>query len=488
MAAIQKKHPNGLYPLICTEVWERFGFYMLQTVIVLYMSNRFGFVDSYAYYLYGAFSSMLYLTPVIGGYIADRFIGFRQSIMIGAFFLMLGYAVMLHPNKTFLFLGLSLVIIGNGFFKPNVSSIVGGLYSQEDPRKDSGFTLFYMGINIGAMIPPLIAGFLVSHYGYRSNFFVASLGMLAAIVIFSSFKKTLGRVGEVPSISPIYRSPKTKKIVYSLVALGILVGLILLHLVFHFPEVTAFVLIGVSLVVLTAVLFFISKELPEQRKRMYASLLLILVSIGFWAVYSQTYTSMMLFAERNMEKHFLGIRIQPEFIQFFNSFYIILLSPFLSRLWLRLTVREKNPSIPIKFASGILFMSAGFYFLSFGIRMFHTPDGMTSIWWLVGSYFLQTVGELLISPIGLAMITRLTPPHLVGMMMGVWFLTVSAAFAIGGAIANFSDVPKAIYGISSLEIYANAFSIYGSIALVLGLISIAMIPCLNHLIQDNQSR
>lgn len=481
MQGVSRKQPKGLYLLFFTELWERFGFYMVQTILVLYLSKGLSYSDSSAYLLYGAFSSMLYLTPVIGGYLADRFIGFRQSIILGAVLFMIGYALMAVPNQKALFFGLSIVIIGNGFFKPNVSSIVGDLYEVHDARRDGGFTLFYMGINIGALLPPLFAGALVAAYTWGSGFLVAAVGMIVSLITFLSGQKNIRHIGDVPSFSPIHKSRAFKGMFYFLLAVGIVVAIGVLHLLLYHPKEADLILVLASLGIVGAVLFFLFKELPEQRRKMIACLILILISVGFWAIYNQTFTSMMLFADRNMSKEFLGFQIDAEFTLFFNSFFIILLSPILSWLWIRLDEKKKNPSTPLKFSIGVLCMAVGFLVLSFGISHYNA-NGLASPWWLVISYFIQTVGELLLSPIGLAMVTRLSPRHLVGMMMGVWFLTQSAAFAIGGGLATLSDVPKQITGAASLSIYSHAFLIYGLISLGLAVISFALVPYLRKMI------
>lgn len=481
MSHIRRSQPKGLYLLFFTELWERFGFYMVQTILILYMTKGLSYKDSSAYLLYGAFSSMLYLTPVLGGYIADRFIGFRRSILLGAFLFIIGYALMSIPNKSALFLGLSVVILGNGFFKPNVSSLVGELYAAGDPRRDGGFTLFYMGINVGSLIPPLFAGVLVAAYSYGAGFLVAAVGMIISIITFLAGRGRLGAAGDIPSISPLHRSKAFKSAFYFILFIGIVVAAAILHLLLFHPKETNGILILSSIGIIAAILFYLFKELPEQRKKMVACLILIVISIGFWAVYNQTFTSLMLFADRNMSKELLGFTINAEFTQFFNPFFIIVLSPILSKLWVRLDEKKLNPSTPMKFSLGILFMAIGFLVLGTGVTIFQS-NGIASPWWLILSYFFQTIGELLISPIGLAMVTRLSPPHLVGMMMGVWFLTQSAAFAIGGGLATLSDVPKEVLPASSLEIYAHAFFIYGGLSLTLALISFMLIPFLNRLI------
>lgn len=475
------QQPKGLYLLFFTELWERFGFYMVQTILVLYMSKGLSYTDSQAYLLYGAFSSMLYLTPVLGGFIADRFIGFRQSIMLGAVLFVIGYAVMSIPNERALFFGLSIVILGNGFFKPNVSSIVGDLYTADDPRRDGGFTLFYMGINIGSLLPPIFAGALVAAYTYGSGFLVAAMGMIISMITFLAGKGRLGDAGAMPSGSPVHRSKSFKVGFYFALCVGILVMIGLLHIFLLHPKEANLILILASIGIIGAVLFYLFKELPEERRKMIACLILIVISVGFWAVYNQTFTSLMLFADRNMSKELLGFTIDPEFTQFFNPFFIVVLSPILGWLWVRLDKKGMNPSTPIKFSLGIFFMAIGFFVLGLGVMAFHS-NGDASPWWIICSYFLQTIGELLISPIGLAMVTRLSPRHLVGMMMGVWFLTLAAAFAIGGGLATLSDVPKEVTGEASLEIYAHAFLIYGAISFSLAILGFILVPFLNKLI------
>lgn len=476
----QKGQPRGLYLLFFTELWERFGFYTLQTIIVLYMIKALNLTDDHAYLLYGAFSSMLYLTPVLGGYLADRYLGFQKAVMFGGGLLILGYLLLAIPLKGLFFLGLGVIIVANGLFKPNVSSLVGALYQTTDPRREGGFTLFYMGINLGSLFPPLIAGWLVSHYGWHSGFLLAAFGMTLGWGIFIFGKSRLRACGSVPATS-LLRDRGESLSFYSLFFLGIIGCVALMWLLLHFPA-EADLLLGVSsLIVLLVVLLALFKEKPAQRNKMVACLVLILISVGFWALYNQTFTSLILYADRSTSKEWLGLTIDAEFTQFFNPFFIILLSPLFSRLWGILTVKKKNPSIPMKFSLGIFSMGLGFFFLGLGGKYF-SDQGEVSAWVLAGSYFLQTVGELLLSPIGLSMITTLSPKHLVGMMMGVWFLTQSAAFAIGGGLATLCSIPKEATPQQTLAIYDKAFLIYGGISLVLAFFSLGLVPYLKRLI------
>lgn len=479
---VQEKQPRGLYLLFFTELWERFGFYTLQTIIILYMTKALMMSDTKAYLLYGTFSSLLYLTPVIGGYLADRYLGFQRAIIIGGILLILGYLLTAFPSNHVFFLGLSVIIIANGLFKPNVSSILGDLYRSADPRREGGFTLFYMGINIGSLIPPLITGVLVASYGWHSGFLLAAVGMAIGLVTFLGGKSRLRAIGSLPPMSPLHDRKNALKF-YSLFILGVIVSVGLMLFLFRFPAETDIILAIASLAILLVVIYFLLKEKPVQRNKMIACLILILISVGFWAIYNQTFTSLMLYADRNMNKDFLGFTIDAEFTQFFNPFFIILFSPLLSRLWIVLSKKKNNPSTPSKFSLGVLFMALGFFFLGFG-GMYFGQNGETSSYFLVGSYLLQTIGELLLSPIGLAMITTLSPKHLVGMMMGVWFLTQSAAFAIGGGLATLSSVPPKAAPHTALAIYDKAFFIYGGLSLALAIISFALVPYLKRLIHS----
>lgn len=475
-----EKQPRGLYLLFLTELWERFGFYTLQTILILYMTKALLMTDDKAYLLYGTFSSMLYLTPVLGGYLADRYLGSQRAIIIGGILLVIGYSLTALPTSFWFFVGLSVIIIANGLFKPNVSAIVGDLYRPGDPRRDGGFTLFYMGINIGSLIPPLITGFLVSKYGWHSGFLLAALGMAIGLVTFIFGKSRLRSYGSLPTMSPLH-DRRERLTFYPLFYGGMIVCMGALLFLFRFPAETDLILAIASLAILIVVIYYLLQEKPVQRNKMIACLILILISVGFWAVYNQTFTSLMLYADRNMNKEFLGITIDAEFTQFFNPFFIVMLSPVLSQLWIFLHKKKHNPSTPTKFSFGVLFMALGFFFLGFG-GVYFGQSGETSSYWLMGSYFLQTIGELLLSPIGLSMITTLSPKHLVGMMMGVWFLTQAAAFAIGGGLATLSSIPKNVSAAVALGIYDKAFFVYGAISLLLAIVSFILTPYLKRLI------
>lgn len=483
--SLSYKQPRGLYLLFFTELWERFGFYTIQTILILYLTKSLLYTDVNANFLYSAFSALLYITPVIGGYLADHYFGFQRAIIIGGTLLLVGYICTALPGTYSFFIGLSILACANGLFKPSVSSIVGDLYEPGDPRRDGGFTLFYMGINLGSLIPPLLTGALVAYVGWHAGFGLAAVGMAIGLTTFVAGKKVLQHRGQIPAGSPLLTGGAPRLIFYTFFWVGLIAAVGLCLIALHFSQVTNYLTIIAAVLIMCAVFFLGAKESKAARKKIIAAIMLIIISIIFWAFYNQTFTSLTLFADRNMVQHLWKIPLNAEAMQFFNPFFIVLLSPILSVLWIYLDRNKINPSYPSKFAFGVLFVSLGFLLLAFGVKYF-THQGLTSPWWLIWSYFLQTIGELLLSPIGLSMITVLVPKRLVGMMMGVWFFAQAAAFAIGGHFANLAAVPDQARGLASLPIYGHAFNILGWLSLAFAILCFILIPFLKRLISDSR--
>ena len=474
--------PKGLFTLCFTELWERFGYYLLTTILVLFLTQSAHLSEHDANLLYGAFAALLYVTPVIGGWLADKFLGFRQAVLIGAGALFIGYVLMIFSDMHLFILGLSFLIIGNGFLKPSVSSIVGDLYGQGEAKREGGFTLFYMGINIGSIIPPLIAGSVVLHWGWHYGFALAAAGMVICVLTFTLSSRVIWRVGNIPQGSPLKRGISAATWFNLKLYIGTLVCVGLIYVGVEHAQATTWVVIVAAIVFTLYVLRDLFKEDVAHRYAMIAALVLIVLSVGFWALYNQTFTSLMLFANRNMDKQLFYWHITPEFTQFYNGFFIIILSPFFNYLWMSLNKYKLNPSFPMKFALGILFMSLGFLLLTWGTAARFSEQGIISGWWLIGSYFLQTIGELCLSPIGLAMITMLAPKHLVGTMMGVWFFASAGAYAITGMLANWAVVPVHETLSHALAIYHHAFGLWTAMSFVLTIISFICYPFLKRMI------
>ncbi|MBS0350326.1 MAG: peptide MFS transporter [Proteobacteria bacterium] len=474
------QQPKGLYLLCGTELWERFGFYTVQAILILYLTKSLGYTDNKANLIYAVYSSLLYITPMIGGYIADRFLGFQRAILIGGILSVLGYLITAVTGEHLFFIGLSILICANGLFKPNVSAIVGDLYQADDARRDGGFTLFYMGINIGALVPPVIAGVMVKWYGWHTGFLLAAIGMIIGFITFLIGKRRLTLAGKIPQNSPVAQLGVKRWRFEGMFYLGFAVLSGLTFYAFQFPQQITYLVEAAAVAIALVVIYLMFKESTYDRKRILASLILTAISVGFWALYNQTFTSLTLFADRNMQQRFLGIPVNAEAMQFFNPLYIILLSPLLSRFWMSLGRRGLNPSIPLKFTLGVLFLGLGFLILPLGIHFFPN-QGNVAASWLVLSYLFQTIGELLLSPVGLSMITMLVPKRLVGMMMGVWFFAQAASFALGGSLANLADIPDNLTKLQSLAVYNHAFLLFGLLSVGLVIVSFGLIPFLKKL-------
>jgi POT family proton-dependent oligopeptide transporter len=473
--------PRGLFLLFFSELWERFGNMTILSLLVLYLTHHFNYSDTYAYLLSGAFGAFIYITPVPGGTIAGGYIGYQRAIMLGAIILALGYFTIATSSNVAFFAGLSLLVLGTGFFKPNVSSIVGDLYEANDPRRDSGFTLFYMGINIGSLLPPLFIGKLVATYGYAPGFMIAGAGMLISLSIFVFGRKRLAGCGGIPRDSVLNRSASERRRFKILFILGLIVTAAITYGALHIPQFSSRILILAGIIIAAYVLWITAHLRGNERKGILVCLILTLISVGFWSIYMQIFTSLLLFADRNMSTQFLGMTINANFTTGFNPFFIILLSPLLSVFWPWLNKQKFSPSYPMKFALGTLFVGLGHLCIATAIHYF-SPNGLTSPWWLVLSYFMQTVGELLLSPIGLAMITVLTPKKYVGMMMGVWFLALAAAFAVGGELATIASVPRGSDLLTSQHIYMNAFYKFGALGIGLAVVALLLVPALKKMV------
>ena len=363
-----KQHPRGLYLLCFTELWERFGLYTVQAFLILYMTQALHMNDAQANLQYALFATLLYIAPVAGGYLADRYLGFQRAINWGGLLLIVAYLLCATSNSTVFFVGLSLLICAGGLFKPNVSAIVGELYPTHDARKDGAFTLFYMGINIGALFPPLIAGTLVIQYGWHSGFLLAAVGMLLGQLIFMLGKKHLGDAGRYPKKAD--HSAPLKFSFYCLFSLGLAFSIALCYLLLQYPSIINIAMGIATIGILFSVLVTLLKRTSEERKSMLACLILTAISVGFWSLYNQTFTSLTLFADRNMQHHLFGFAFDAEASQFFNPLFIITISPFLSRLWINLDTRKLNPSAQSKFFLGTLFYGTRYFAIGLCISFF----------------------------------------------------------------------------------------------------------------------
>ena len=436
-------HPRGLATLFFTEMWERFSYYGMRALLILFMvapvaKGGLGFGVAKAGAIYGLYTAMVYLLALPGGWVADRITGQRKAVLYGGILIVLGEFCLVAPSLTTFYLGLVLLMMGTGLLKPNVSVIVGQLYARADGRRDSGFSIFYMGINIGALVSPLACGWVAEKISWRLGFGVAGIGMIAGLIQYLLGAKHLGSAGlhPAPSASPAEdRRQKRNGAISAVAALaifavvGILGGTGAIDIT---PELISNAL-GVILVVLAIVVFswlLLGKGWsPEERKRSGAILVLFLASAVFWSAFEQAGSSLSLFAERSTNRHIGAFEFPASWFQSVQPILVIALAPVFAWLWLALGKRE--PSSPTKFTLGLLMVGLGFALLV-------PVAGIAGVspWWLTGTYFIHTLGEMCLSPVGLSSMTKLAPARLGGFVMGMWFFSTAIGNFMAGRMAS----------------------------------------------------
>ncbi|HET9527983.1 MAG TPA: peptide MFS transporter [Pyrinomonadaceae bacterium] len=406
-------HPKGLGPLFFTELWERFSYYGMRAILILYMTSTvaqggLGFDVKQASSIYGTYTMAVYLTALPGGLVADYLTGARLAVFIGGIIIALGHFSMVFHSLTFFYAGMALIAIGTGLLKPNISAMVGALYKEDDPRRDSGFSIFYMGINVGALLAPLAIGFLAKtdtfkrflswmgmdptmswHWGFGA----AGVGMIFGLLVYVWNREKLAHVGNKVKTRSRRKSEQTKA-----------------------ADDTA------------------QPALTKgDWKRIAAIFIFFIFTILFWGAYEQKGASLNLFADRLTNTEIFGWKFPAPYLQSLTPAFVIMLTPVFSILWVRL--KDRQPSSPVKFTLGMLFIGVA-YLLMIPAAML-TAQGRVSFWWLVGLYFLEVCGEMCLSPVGLSTVTKLSPPKLVGIMMGVWFLASSFGSKLAGYLSGF---------------------------------------------------
>ena len=445
-------HPKPLRPLFFTEMWERFSYYSIRPLLVLFMvatvgSGGFGFDEATASAIYGIFAGSLYLAAVPGGWLADNWLGQERALWWGSIIIALGHlciALSAMFGMTLFFIGLICIVLGSGLFKTCISVMVGALYPKGDARRDGGFTLFYMGINIGALLAALIVGVFKEKGMWHVGFGVGGLGMLASLLIYRfSAKKTLNRYASAKNIEPEWEQTTGlfknvgRWVIGFLALLTAVVVLVASGILGFNPEIVAqyMTYIIAAVVILYFVVMFISPRLDKTDKlRLLICFILIIGSTLFWSSFEQQPTSFNLFADRYTDLNVLGFEIPSIWFQSLNPLFILLLAPIASIVWVKLANRGLEPSSMVKFALGMLLTAAGFALMIFASKSILTSEGgLASPLWLVGSLLLLTLGELALSPVGLSAMTKLAPKGMQGQMMGLFFASV----ALGNLVAAF---------------------------------------------------
>jgi len=443
-------HPFGLSTLFFTEMWERFSYYGMRALLTLFMTSAtiganpgLGFDVATAGAIYGMYTALVYITALPGGWIADNLWGQRKAIWVGGWIIALGHFTMAVPGTVTFFLGLGFIICGTGLLKPNVSTIVGDLYPEGGARRDAGFSVFYMGINLGAFLGPIITGFLGEGYHWHWGFGVAGLGMVLGLIQFRLGQEHLGDIGHLTTDKSSEEVAAMSRKFFG--ALGAIVAGI-----GAFAFLVSNGTIGLSITQIaqglgTSVLFLVGAffvyvwtaggHTRDENRRMAVIFWLFLMIAVFWSGFEQAGTSLNIFARDLTDRGMFGRIIPASTLQSINAGFIILLAPVFGSLWVWLDSRQKNPSIPLKAGMGLLGLAMGFFVLAWGAS-FATPENPVSPMWLVVTYFLHTVGELCISPIGLSAITKLSPKRRVGQMMGIWFVGAALGNLFAGLVAG----------------------------------------------------
>ncbi len=563
-------HPAQLARLFTTEAMERFGYYGMRALLTLYLANHFLFSDTSTASLYGGFTALVYLTPLVGGLLADKYLGSKKAVKFGALLMAAGYFTLCFGGEaakpwakidgqqysvivekagndrtqfieldgaklqikgnedgsvsllgaggaearriakggfeaggernplfvTIMLLGLSAVTIGNGFFKPNISTMVGSLYAKGDSRRDAGFTIFYMGINIGSLGSQLACPILADLYGWWAGFLLAAFGMALSWYLIQFAGPKLEGYGEPPADAPKRDIP----IYLGAIAFVPLVWFLFTNLMAAPPPVEGAGFMGylMGLPILGKVLFAtflacivfipiwsIMVGNKAEWQMMLAAIVLIIFNVVFWTLFEQAGSSLTLFASRNTDLSVFGLfEMAPAQTQFFNAIFIVMLAPLFSLMWQALGRRGLEPGIPVKFGLALAGVGGGFLFLVWGSQ-FAGPDFKVGLWWLAGLYFIHSVAELMISPVGLSMVTKLSIARVVGLMMGLWFVSIACAQYVGGLVAQVASVETVGGQVTNLKVsldtYTQVFETIGLAAAAIGGLLLLISPLLKKL-------
>jgi len=437
-------HPKALFILFFAEMWERFCYYGMRGLLTVFLIDVFLKGDKEAFAIYGTYTALVYMAPVLGGKIADKFLGYKNAVILGGILMAIGEFMLLGQTNFWLYLGMAGIIVGNGYFKANISSIVGKLYKDGDARRDSGFTIFYIGINIGALLATTVCVEVGRKLGYEYGFALAGIGMIIGTLIFVFGSKLYEHAAAAPNPEKLKSKvlgPLSQRSVIYLLSLSLIPAI---YFLIQFNQIMPYLLMAVGAYVIYNLLSAAYNEDKSGEQavagkkvwlhRMIAMIIIFVFNIAFWACFEQAGTSLTLFARRNVDRMIGGWEMSDATTQFFNPLYIILFGSIFSIMWIKLQQRKINPSIALKFGLGIIQLGLGYLIVLIG-GMFLSDAYLVPLWTLAILYLLHTTGELFLSPIGLSMVTKLAPKKMTGTAMGGWFLSFAFANYVAAIIA-----------------------------------------------------
>ena len=477
-------HPKGLFVCFATEMWERFSYYGMRALLILYLTKHWEFTDATSYLIYGAYTSLVYIMPVFGGMLADQILGSKKAVTYGAILLVFGHLGMtVESNEQIFYLSLALIVSGVGFLKPNISTMVGALYEEGDPRRDSGFTIFYMGINIGAFTATLLCGYLGEQVGWAYGFGAAGIGMLFGLIIFLWGQKYLEGLAEPPSNKYLQKMNGISYESWAYIS-GIFMVLVTWFLVQN-SQLVGQLLGGFGAIFIGAwLLYALFRCAPDERDRLIVVGILILFSLIFWALFEQAGSSLNILTDRGVNRVIFGWEVPASMFQSLNAGFIFTIAPLFAMLWIALAKRNMEPSTPIKFSIGIILVGLGFLALVYGMR---SSEGLqTGVFWIILIYLLHTLGELCLSPVGLSSVTKLSPQRIVGFMMGMWFFASAAGNYVAGLIAratasDSSGVSNDVFDLTQKQSFMDVYTDVGLMAIGCGIFLAILAPILKKL-------
>lgn len=464
-------HPPGLYWLFFAEMWERFCYYGMRALLVLYLTKTLMVADARTFAIYGAYTALVYAVTVLGGKLADSLLGYRVAVILGGFLMAIGEFMILGGGEFWLLMGMAVIITGNGYFKANISSIVGRLYPDGDPRRDSGFTIFYIGINLGAFLATTVVAQVGESYGYEYGFGLAGIGMVIGAIVFIFGQKHYEGHGLPPDRDRLMKPAFGPLSRLHVTILGTLAVIPIFFFLLTHSDIVGWLLGATAAFVLYLLLSAGFKGGKVLRDRMIVLILLMIFNIVFWACFEQAGSSLTLFADRNIDRVVFGWEMGAATTQFFNPLYILIFGSIFSVMWVKLSKIGKNPNIPMKFGLGIVQLGLGYLVVWLFSGMVDAEYRLPLIT-MVFLYMLHTTGELFLSPIGLSMVTKLAPKHMTGMVMGAWFLSIAGANYVAAILAQLTG---AEHGESGLEATASeTLTQYVDIYTQMGLITVGI--------------
>ena len=474
-------HPKGLFVLFFAEMWERFSYYGMRALLIFYLTKHWLFSDEKSGVIYGAYTALVYITPVLGGYLADRYLGQRKAVAYGAVLLTFGHFLMGFEGSggqdaaslSLFWLALAFIIVGSGFLKANISVIVGQLYPRTDTRRDGAYTIFYVGINLGAALGSLLCGYLGETYGWSYGFGAAGVGMLLGLIVFVIFKPLLVGRGEPHDPAALKRPVLGVPMEWLLYVLGVVAVGVIWALI-QYQELVGWLLLVAGAILIAYVLYVaVTKLAREDRDRIFAALCLIMGSILFWALFEQAGSSLNLFTDRYVDRG----GVPASVFQSINAIYIVLLGPVFAALWVWLGRRGAEPSAPFKFGLALMQLGAGFLVLVAG----SATGTMTPVLFIFLIYLLHTTGELCLSPVGLSAMNRLAPPAMASLIMGTWFFASAGGNFVAGLIAGATGSEAASGEGAAKEVVLGVYNTIGWIAVAVGVGMLLISPLIKKL-------